>query len=180
MVELFQNLEEEELYGCVSEILANSKFKSNDEFSDVVASISKVKKDRKVNQFFSSRGITGRKAEEAYITYHETYGLPMPGKLEDTRDHGCGYDFAINTDDIEFKIEVKGLDGDSGGVSFTSKEWKTAKLAGENYFLVLVRNVSSIPEFQIIQNPYNSLSPKRSIFTTVQTRWNVPENQFRN
>jgi hypothetical protein len=45
---------------------------------------------------------------------------------------------------------------------------------------MIVRNVSSEPEFQLIQNPYNVLSPKKSVFTTAQIRWNVKESELPN
>lgn len=100
--------------------------------------------------------------------------------MQDTRDHGCGYDFAIITKDGVLQVEVKGLDGSSGGITFTSKEWETAESKGDNYYLMIVRNVSSEPEFQLIQNPYNVLSPKKSVFTTAQIRWNVKESELPN
>lgn len=40
----------------------------------------------------------------------------------------CGYDFCINDDKNEYYIEIKGLSGESGGILFTNKEGKTAKI----------------------------------------------------
>ena len=180
VVESFQDLTEEELRDVVLEILTNPEFVASEDFNDVVAPIANREKKRKGKSVFIVRGPTGRKAEEHFITYHKANAIPKPGVLRDTRDHGCGYDFAINRGDEELRIEVKGLDGDSGGVSFTSKEWKTARKQGDNYYLVIVRNVSSEPTFQIIQNPHTVLSPKKSVFTTVQVRWNVSDSELPN
>lgn len=138
-------------------------------------SILKRGKKCKDKPIYIVRGPTGRKAEELYMAYHKSYGIPEPGELKDTRDYGCGYDFTLITSDKDLQIEVKGLNGDSGGITFTSKEWHTAQNNGDRYYLVIVRNVSSEPTFQIIQNPYKILSPKKSVFTTVQVRWNISE-----
>lgn len=180
VVESFQGLSEEELHDIVLEILTNPEFVSSDDFSDVVTPISKREKKRKGKSVFIVRGPTGRKAEEHFMAYHAANGIPESGELQDTRDHGCGYDFAIITTGRELQVEVKGLDGDSGGITFTSKEWDTARTNGDNYYLVIVRNVSSEPDFQVIQNPYKVLAPKKSVFTTVQVRWNVPESELPN
>jgi hypothetical protein len=147
---------------------------------DVIDPISKRSSKRKGKSVFIVRGPTGRKAEEFFIKFHSEKGLPMPGELKDTRDYGCGYDFSIVTSEKDFQVEVKGLDGDSGGITFTSKEWDTSRQKGDSYFLVIVRNVSSEPKVQIIQNPYKVLSPKKSVFTTVQVRWNVPDQEIPN
>lgn len=178
VVESFQDLSEEELRDVVLEILTNPDFALSDDFSDVVTPIAKRDKKRKGKPVFIVRGPTGRKAEEHFIAYHASRGLPVPGELTDTRDRGCGYDFSVKTSDYSVQVEVKGLDGDSGGITFTSKEWDTARCSGDNYFLVIVRNVSTQPLFQIIKNPYAALSPKKSVFTTVQVRWNVSDSDL--
>lgn len=176
VIELFQNLKEEELRDIVFEILTNPEFETLEDVCDVVSSISKHEKMEKGKSVFIIRGPTGKKAEEHFMAYHEMKGIPESGELRDKREHGCGYDFALITKEKELQIEVKGLDGDSGGISFTSKEWETAQEKGSSYYLVIVRNVSSKPNFQVIKNPYEVLSPKKSIFTTVQVRWNISES----
>lgn len=176
VVESFQHLLEEELRDIVLEILTNPEFASSDDFSDVVSPIAKREKKRKGKSVFIVRGPTGKKAEEHFIAYHANHGLPQAGELKDTRDQGCGYDFALNTADRELQVEVKGLDGDSGGITFTSKEWDTARSNADTYYLVIVRNVSAEPDFQIIKNPYKVLSPKISVFSRVQVGWNVSES----
>jgi hypothetical protein len=170
IVEAFQNLEEEELRDLVKEILENKKVIEPTNPVDLVEVIDQPSYD--TNSIFIVRGITGRKAEEIYIEFHQQNALPIPGKIIDKRDHGCGYDFEINGESKVY-IEVKGLDGKSGGISFTSKEWDVAKKERENYFLVLVKNISISPVIEIIQNPYETLEPKRYVFTTIQIRWNL-------
>ena len=78
----------------------------------------------------------------------------------------------------KFQVEVKGLDGDKGGIMFTSKEWNVANNCGTNYYLAIVRNVYKYPKIQFINNPAAILKAKKSIFTTVQVRWNVAEKEL--
>ena len=178
VVEAFQDLPEEELRDVVLEILTNPKFAKSDDFSDIVNQISKREKKQQGKRVFIVRGPTGRKAEEAFIAYHRGTKSPLHGRLTDMRDYGCGYDFEI-TDGVEkIQVEVKGLDGASGGVVFTSKEWGVAKKNGKSYFLAVIRNVSGTPTVQLIRNPAALLNPKKSVFSTVQVRWNVKESDL--
>ena len=112
------------------------------------------------------------------MNYHKIHQSPVSGILNDTRDLGCGYDFSVNSGGTKSCLEVKGLDGDTGGISFTSKEWQVAEALGDEYYLVIVRNISNSPSIQIIQNPFRELAPKKSIFTTVQVRWNLSEKEI--
>lgn len=178
VVEAFQELSEEELRDVVLEILTNPEFATSDDFSDVIEPISKREKKQKGRSVFIVRGPTGRKAEKFFIKHHQETGEPVAGKLRDTRDYGCGYDFEIIGGNQKTQVEVKGLDGASGGIVFTSKEWDVAKENGESYYLVIIRNVSEAPTVQFIRNPAAILNPTKSVFTTVQVRWNVTESEL--
>jgi hypothetical protein len=163
----------------VLEILTNPDFVSSEDFSDIIDPITKREKKPKGKAAFIVRGPTGRKAEEIYFNYHQQTGKPVNGQLQDKRDYGCGYDYEIIDGQQKWQIEVKGLDGDSGGIVFTSKEWDVAKKNGNSYFLVIVRNISGDPNVQIIRDPTSILKPNKSVFTTVQVRWNVTENELK-
>jgi len=178
VVESFQNLSEEELRDIVLEILTNPKFANSDDFSDIIKPISKREKKKKGKSVFIIRGPTGRKAEEVFISQHKKNGKPVCGELHDKRDYGCGFDFEITNGKKKFQVEVKGLDGDKGGIMFTSKEWNVANNCGTNYYLAIVRNVYKDPKIQFINNPAAILKAKKSIFTTVQVRWNVAEKEL--
>ena len=168
IVELYQHLEEEELRDLVLEILENKNALDSNTSSELI----EVLDEPNANPSFIVRGVTGRKAEEIYLEFHKTNALPFPGEIIDKRDYGCGYDYELSGKSKAF-IEVKGLDGNNGGVSFTSKEWDVAQKEGKKYFLVLVKNVSSTPTIEIIQNPAKVLKPKKYIFTTIQITWNL-------
>jgi hypothetical protein len=179
VLEAFQDLSEEELYDVVQDILRSQQFRLSDDLADIIDPIVRREAKRKGKSVFIVRGPTGRIAEEAYLEHHRTSGSPVAGQLQDTRDLGCGYDFEIHGDDGEYQVEVKGLDGEAGGVSFTSKEWHTAREKGKTYFLVIVRNASSTPQFQVVQDPARKLSPRKSVYTVVQVRWNADETELR-
>ena len=170
VVEAFQDLAEEELRDVILEILTNPDFINSEDLADIIEPISRSEKTDRREPVFIVRGPTGRKAEEIFINW---YARIFPGELKDTRDLGCGYDFEISNNGEVKKVEVKGLDGETGGIVFTSKEWGVARKSGDTYHLIIVRNVSGDPAIQIIQNPARILSPRKNVFTTVQVRWNI-------
>jgi hypothetical protein len=165
IIEQFQGLQEEELRDLVLEILENKNVLDGNSSPNLIEALD----EPNANSVFIVRGITGRKAEEIFLEFHKANALPLQGEIIDKRDHGCGYDYEI-CGVTKAYVEVKGLDGDSGGISFTSKEWDIAQKEGEKYFLVLIKNVSSTPSIEIIQNPAKMLTPKKYIFTTIQIR----------
>lgn len=179
VVELFQDFHEEELREIVIDILKNRGFSKSEEYSHVLTSISKYESEQQERSVFIVRGPTGRKAEEIFIKHHCETGKPFLGILQDMREYGCGFDFELTHEDKKAFIEVKGLDGEVGGVSFTSKEWDVARTVGDSYYLVIVRNVSSLaPSIQFIQNPFSVLLPSKCVYTTLQVRWNVADKML--
>lgn len=126
------------------------------------------------------RGPTGRKAEEYFISCFEEGSLKITGKLQDVRDRGCGYDFQIVSEMQEFLVEVKGLAGEEGGISFTSKEWKVAGEMGDNYLVALISKVDSdSPELTLIQNPYQVLKARAYSFVKVCASYQVGATDLR-
>lgn len=119
------------------------------------------------------RGPTGKAAESFFLEYFKNNALPVAGKIIDSRDFGCGYDFEIRDGEQSYFIEVKGLASTEGGILFTNKEWQTALKHGEKYYLVIVKNLSATPKLVIIQNPASKMKPKKNIYTTIQVSWNV-------
>ena len=126
----------------------------------------------------SSRGITGKKAEEYFIKYYDEHKEPVSGDIEDCREHGIGYDFRIENNNTEFAIEVKGLSGEVGGIVFTDKEWETAKKMRDKYFLVLIKNLDNKAMIHFIKDPYQELNPNKNIQIINQITWNVSDAQI--
>jgi hypothetical protein len=157
IVEAFQDLNESELRAIVQTILEGPNFIRSEEGRALLAAIDTVNEDVQLRSY-GLRGVTGRKAEEYFINYHTQTGEPHPGQLSDTRDQGIGYDFHIISGTDEAFVEVKGLSGEVGGISFTDKD---------------VRSLLTTPQIQFIQNPGKHLTVSKDIFTVVQVQWSA-------
>ena len=173
VVQSFQDLNEEEMFDVVTEILGNPEFINSDELVDIVEPILRRAPAKRRKTTFIPRGPTGRKAEEYFIQYHFLNGLPIIGELIDRREDGCGYDFEICGDNHSVIVEVKGLSLEQGGISFTSKEWRVAEENGERFYVALVSNIDADPRIDFYLNPFKTMAAKKHVFTTVQVRWNV-------
>jgi len=162
------HLTEFELYSIVFEILHNPVGSSANELVQVIGDETD---DSQQQTEYGLRGPTGHAAEKLFEIYHETNQQPLAGALVDCRHEQCGYDYRIDTDSEHYFIEVKGLAAESGGITFTNKEWQTAIDAGDRYYLVVVKNIDELPEYVIIQNPSDDLDAKMRVYTTIQTSW---------
>lgn len=179
VVQAFQLTEDSELLQIVKEILENKDMLHTDAYHDIHLVLSDEQNRTAQAREFVSRGPTGRAAEEFYIAHFNRYGDPAKGELIDCRDLGCGYDFRIEASDgRHYFVEVKGLAAGDGGVLFTDKEWQTAVRLKGDYYLAVIKHVSSNPEIKLIQDPASKMSPTRNIYTTVQVSWAVAANSL--
>lgn len=179
VAESFQDLSEEEMRDIVLEILTSQNNSFSDSLHEFAGSIDRQEdKSRDNAHVFVVRGPTGRKAEEIFIANYKNTGEPVQGELRDTRDLGCGYDFEIVNEKGSYQVEVKGLDGSTGGIMFSSKEWEVAVQKGRSYYAAIVRNVFSDPDIQFINDPVSVLKPRKSIYTTVHVSWNIAESDL--
>ncbi|MFV2044810.1 MAG: DUF3883 domain-containing protein [Anaerolineales bacterium] len=179
VVEAFQDLGKYELRTIVKGILEERGREGTEGLDLIIERV--VESDlgeRPGDAPYIVRGPTGRAAEEAFMEKYEKTSVPVAGDLIDTRDLGCGYDFEIRTDDRTVLVEVKGLKTDSGGVLFTAKEWEVARTEGDRYYLVLVRNLRNRPTIDVIHNPANWPSARRSLTTTIQVRWQIGQDEI--
>ncbi len=167
-VDALGHLTEFELYSIVSDFLATPTGNSANE---LVQAIGNETDDDDQSAEYGLRGPTGHAAEMLFQTYHQNEQLPQAGSLIDCRHEQCGYDYRIESDTGQYFIEIKGLAAASGGISFTNKEWQTALDNGDDYYLVVVKNIDEQPEFVIIQNPANNLDAQMRVYTTIQTSW---------
>lgn len=172
----FRDLDEPAVRSIVTDILSNP-LSSPDEVTEIVADDTPEK--RTAETIFIPRGPTGRKAEEFFLHQHIAGNTRFSGELKDTRDLGCGYDFAIGDGQEAVYIEVKGLSEDSGGISFTNKEWMVANEKGEAYVLALVSNIDSAPRISYLSNPAKKLSARKQIYRTISISWNVSNKNLR-
>lgn len=173
----FEGMPEEELRGLVLGILREPDFPSESGLRDAVAPM--LAQDEALHGLeeantYVPRGLTGIRSEELFLEFHKSTGLPCSGRIIDKRLDGCGYDFEIIDEKVGGAlIEVKGVDSRKGGISFTNKEWETAKDKRTSYFLALVLEVSSKPIVHLIQDPVGKLVPKQYVFMAAQLQWNV-------
>ena len=174
--ETFQYADDDTMTEIVKEILSNNRFNNSSDFQKIKLLLNGRKTAKQKNSpVYINRGKTGRIAESFYLEYFKKHKLPAEGKLIDCRELGCGYDFKIRSEGKTFYIEVKGMANTDGGVLFTNKEWQTALKQKNNYYLVVVKNISSLSEITIIQNPAFRLKANKNINTTVQINWSISE-----
>lgn len=177
VAEALQDLSEPEIRAIVIDILNGNLDK--DEFEkQQLLSVIDSENDKKLKREFILRNPTGKKAEEYFIDYFNKFRLPVSGSLIDRRDFGGGYDFKIETNNVEYFIEVKGQSQIAGGVLFTSKEWQVAKTKKDEYFLAIVSDISSRPVISFIQDPYGKLNAKKSLTKTIQISYSVPKSEI--
>jgi len=118
----------------------------------------------------AERLLTGRRAENLFLENCESWvGIPRPQVL-DRRDSALGYDFAV-AGLPERAIEVKGMKGYSGAVQFTDREWSEAKARGEEYWLVVVGNITTTPVFGLWKNPRRVLVAQCRYQRSVAACW---------
>ena len=180
VVEALQDLSELEMREVILEILSGQSFLDSDECSVMLAALRpRAKRSSRRPRAYIMRGPTGRRAEEYFVEFHRRTGKPEAGRLRDTRDLGCGYDFAIERKDEQYFVEVKGIASEAGGIVFTGKEWETAQKHGDRYCLVVVSRLATEPELQVIRNPCARLDAKSNVVTTVQVQWIVSDSELR-
>lgn len=176
VVNALGDMEEEEIRSLVVDIL-NGRIKEDSEnIQELLRIVSQEESNRNP---FILRGPTGRKAEEFFIEYHQKYSKPIGGKIKDTREYGCGYDFEIENFETYY-IEVKGMINENGGILFTNKEWETALKYKHRYILAIVRSVNSNPKIDFLPNPTSKLKAKKNIVTTIHLNWSVTPKELKN
>jgi hypothetical protein len=177
VIEALGEMTEPEFFKVVQQISADP---SSGAAEDLVKALAVTEPDDAGNAgSFSLRGPTGVRAEETYRLHHGQTGEPVNGKLVDRRQDQCGFDFEIVTDSGSVVVEVKGLAGRTGGITFTDKEWATAQERGDEYYLAIVWNIASTPELLILRNPAVLLDARMRTYTTIQIGWSVGDSSLK-
>jgi hypothetical protein len=176
-IEALGDLSHDELLGLIHTIISESTGNT----ADVLASAIGDEDSRGANRVggYGLRGPTGLQAEKAFEQHHAKHGMPSNGRLVDRRHEQCGYDYEIVGESASVYVEVKGLGGDAGGITFTDKEWRTLKTLGNKYFLVVVRRAGFQPVVSTIQDPFSYVKAQMRTYTTVQIGWSVNEAVLR-
>lgn len=179
VVEMFGDLQENSLYEIVKEILENKELENQDGLKEALDNIQKNDYKSKRVVSYTTRGITGKKAEEYFMENYKEIFDDDNTILEDKRTDGQGFDFIIKVNDDLLYIEVKGLNAQNGGILLTDKEWSAAQQYQEKYYLILIKNLGNDEiERVIINNPYKCLDPKKQITTVIQVNWQASEKEI--
>lgn len=118
----------------------------------------------------AERLLTGRRAENLFLSNCESWaGIPR-SEILDRRDSALGFDFAV-TGLPERAIEVKGLKGNSGAILFTDREWSEAKVRQAEYWLVVVGNITATPAFRLLKDPQRVLTVQCRYQRSVAAVW---------
>lgn len=125
---------------------------------------------------FARRLITGIAAEQYFESAHSSVPEFKDRSLENTTQLGCGYDYRLrgNSDTDFLVVEVKGLRGATGGLSLTPKEYETAEVMRDRFFLFVVKDFQRSPFHEVYQNPLASrLQFRRLEKVTIQIAWST-------
>lgn len=123
---------------------------------------------------FARRLITGIAAEQYFESAHSSVPEFKDRSLENTTQLGCGYDYRLRGgSDTDFLVvEVKGLRGATGGLSLTPKEYETAEIMRDRFFLFVVKDFQRSPVHEVFQDPLSSrLRFRRLEKVILQVAW---------
>lgn len=88
----------------------------------------------------TERLLTGRRAEEYFLTNSAALIEVATEEIVDLRNSACGFDFGVQHRP-DWAIEVKGIKEKKGSLQFTDREWSEAKMRKANYWVVIVGNL---------------------------------------
>lgn len=152
-------------------VIVEGILRGDREVAQCISSPLSRKKDRMEN--VAERLLTGRLAEEYFLTHaREILGIRTPA-LVDVRNLACGFDFGLsNRTDVA--IEVKGMKSTRGDILFTDFEWKEATRRKDAYWLVVVGSIQRNPRHRVIENPTACLRGKIVLRTATAVSWRAP------
>lgn len=175
VVEMLENFSFDQVHALVNDILVSKGDSLN---AEEISDIFQVNEGNpnELQRVYTSRGITGARAEEIFKINFLQIIPSFSGELINTTMDGIGYDFKNSLESIY--IEVKGSANDQKGILLTDKEWEAAKRLGEKYYLVLIYLINEKPTFLMLNNPAKCLSPKLTVQRTITLSWNVSHGQM--
>jgi hypothetical protein len=113
-----------------------------------------IQKDH--SETVAKRLITGRAAEEFFRENYSAVPQFENFILTDTTLLACGFDFKLERYNDYYCVEVKGLQGKSGTITFTEKEFSVAEKLSDAFALYIVTNFAEKPTPKLIFNPLKS------------------------
>ena len=147
-------------FANIVKIHIRDKFGVVDEALPTVSPITKSK--------FKQLQITGQEAELYFMENFQSIDLFKNGTLEDARFLGDGYDFQIEVDSRFLLAEVKGLRSNYGSIRLTENEFLKAKEYKDDYGLIVVSNLETLPKMTGFFDPISNLAFKKQKVKQVQ------------
>jgi len=136
---------------------------------EVESLVEKAMRSKTREGTFAKRLMTGQAAEQYFKQIYDQIPIFQGLLLEDTAKLGCGFDFRLSSDSSNkfVGIEVKGLNGLSGNIALTEKEYSVAKFLKQDYFLFVVKNFIEKPIHAYYQNPLESSLSFKKVETQI-------------
>lgn len=132
-----------------------------------------IEQQKNENTSFAKRLITGQAAENYFQENYNAIDIFSDYELEDTTKLGCGFDFKLHKNNDYIGVEVKGLNGMTGNISLTDKEYIVAEFLNKKYFLFIVKNFIETPTHKYYQNPLDKLSFNKTEQKITQISWST-------
>lgn len=126
-----------------------------------------------VQSRFKQLQATGKEAEFFFMTNYKNIPAFQNALIEDARLWGDGYDFQVKLDSKYLLAEVKGVREQTGAIRLTQSEYDKASEFKDDYFLVVVSNLSVSPRFNCISNPLGYLEFTKREIKTVQSSYHT-------
>lgn len=118
----------------------------------------------------AERLLTGRRAEEYFLTHCAALTGIDPADIVDKRQDASGYDFGVQGH-AHLAFEVKGIKTVTGSIQFTDREWTEAERRRRDYALVVVGNLRAEPDAKVFADPFGTVAVSRAVQTTVSVVW---------
>lgn len=116
---------------------------------------------------------TGNEAEFFFMSNYKTVPIFESGLLQDARLWGDGYDFQIQLQEKFVLAEIKGVRNKNGAIRITQNEFVKAEEYKDDYFLVVVSNLSKTPQLNVVENPLKNLKFNRKELNSIQVNYHT-------
>jgi hypothetical protein len=116
---------------------------------------------------------TGLEAELYFMKNFNEILAFKNGILEDARLYGDGYDFQIQLQEKFVLAEIKGVRNKNGAIRITQNEFNKAEEYKDDYFIVVVSNLSKSPQLNIVENPLKNLKFNRKEMNSIQVNYHT-------
>lgn len=116
---------------------------------------------------------TGNEAEFYFMSNYKTISIFENGLLQDARLWGDGYDFQIQLGQKFVLAEIKGVRNKNGAIRITQNEFNKAEEYKNDYFIIVVSNLSKTPQLNVIENPLENLNFNRKEMNSIQINYHT-------